>query len=246
MTDHSRQASTNQREDPRREERADRILDAAAALILRWGYNKTTIDDISRQAGVAKGTIYLHWKAREELFAALMRRENAEWTEDLRQRIAGDPAGSTLRGVFKHSALALMKRPLLKALILRDVEVIGKLAHGDQGSAVAAEKLAGFSAYLEFLREQGLVRSDLSLRAQNYVLTAVFLGFFLVAPLMPQELNLSDEEMADLIGETVHRSLESGRAATTDELQAVAGAFGQYLDHRSAALQEQPGQEREA
>ena len=71
----------------RRQERAHRILDAAAALILRWGYNKTTIDDVSRQAGVAKGTINLHWKTREELFAALIKREKVELAEDLKQRI---------------------------------------------------------------------------------------------------------------------------------------------------------------
>jgi len=50
----------------RRRERAQRILDAAATLLLRWGFQKTTIDDIARLAGVAKGTIYLHWKTREE------------------------------------------------------------------------------------------------------------------------------------------------------------------------------------
>src|SRR6266540_7253755 len=59
----------------KRLERAHRILDAAFTLILRWGYNKTIIDDIARQAGVAKGTIYLHWKTREELFTSLVHRE---------------------------------------------------------------------------------------------------------------------------------------------------------------------------
>ncbi|HRC77763.1 MAG TPA: helix-turn-helix domain-containing protein, partial [Kouleothrix sp.] len=78
----------------RRHERAQRILDAAAALILRWGYNKTTIDDIARQAGVAKGTIYLHWNTREELFGALMLREKAALAADLRARTAADPAGA--------------------------------------------------------------------------------------------------------------------------------------------------------
>ena len=69
--------NVSQQEVSRREVRAQRILDAAAALILRWGYQKVTLDDISRQAGVAKATIYLHWKTREELFTALTRRENS-------------------------------------------------------------------------------------------------------------------------------------------------------------------------
>src|SRR5579884_3269032 len=73
----SRRNSSNgtKEERSKREARAERILDAASELVLRWGYKKTTIDDIAKQAGVAKGTIYLHWKTREELFLALLTRE---------------------------------------------------------------------------------------------------------------------------------------------------------------------------
>ncbi|MDQ2745599.1 MAG: TetR/AcrR family transcriptional regulator, partial [Chloroflexota bacterium] len=71
--------------------RAGQILDSAAILLRRWGYNKTTVDDIARHAGVAKGTIYLHWKTREDLFIALFAREERRLAEDIKQRIAGDP-----------------------------------------------------------------------------------------------------------------------------------------------------------
>ena len=223
----------------RREARAHRILDAAAALILRWGYNKTTLDDISRQAGVAKGTLYLHWNTREELFAALMKREKIEMAEDIKQRIAGDPTGATLRGILKHSALALMKRPLMKAVLLRDMDVIGKLAHSEQSSATYAERLTGFKTYLELLREHDLVRTDLSLRAQVYMLSAIFMGFFLVAPLVPDEFTLTDEELAGLMAETVHCTLESGRSIPSDELQTASYAFMQYLNRTTAIAQEQ-------
>lgn len=222
----------------KRQARGRRILDAAAGLILRWGYNKTTIDDIARQAGVAKGTIYLHWQTREDLFAALIQRENGEWLGDFERRVAADPAGSTLRGVFEHSALALMKRPLLKALILRDVEVIGKLAHQAHGSAAAGEKLAGFTTYLEFLREHGQVRTDLSLHQQLYMLTAVFLGFFLVAPLMPDELTLADEELPELMAETVHRALETDSATPAADSQAAEPALKEHLKRYRTVVRE--------
>ncbi len=239
MVNQSQGASIRQREVSRRQARAQRILDAAAALILRWGYNKTTLDDISRQAGVAKGTIYLHWKTREELFAALIKREKLEMAKDLKQRIERDPEGATLRGILKHSALALMKRPLLKAVFLRDMEVIGKLAHSEHSSAAYAERLAGFKTYLELLREHDLVRIDLSLRAQVYMFSAIFAGFFLVAPLVPDEFTLSDEELAELMAETVHCTLESGRSVPSDELQTVSHAFMQYLNRAIALAQEQ-------
>ena len=231
-------ASTRPREVSRREARAQRILDAAAALILRWGYSKTTLDDVARQAGVAKGTLYLHWNTREELFAALIQREKLALAEDFKQRIAADPEGATLHGLLKHSALALLERPLLKAVLLRDMDVLGKLAHSEHSSAAYAERMAGFKTYLEMLREHNLVRTDLSLRAQVYLLGALFAGFFLVAPLMPDEFMLPDEELAELMAETVRCTLEPDRAAPADALQTVSHAFMHYLNRTTTLVEE--------
>jgi len=245
LAQQSQGASTQQQEISRRQARAQRILDAAAALILRWGYNKITLDDISRQAGVAKATMYLHWKTREDLFAALMKRERVELAEEIKQRIERDPTGATLRGILKHSALALMKRPLLKAVLLRDMEVLGKLARSEYSSAAYAERLAGFKTYLELLREQNLVRTDFSLRAQVYMMSAIFAGFFLVAPLMPDEFMLTDEELAELMAETVHCTLEPDRSVKSDTLQTASHALMQYLNRDMAIVQAQFQQELE-
>ncbi len=234
------------REVSRREERAQRILDAASALILRWGYQKTTLDDISREAGVAKATIYLHWKTREELFAALVRREKIEMTVEIKQHIAADPQGATMRGMYKYSALVMLKHPLIKALFLGDIEVIGKLARRDHRDAAYSEQLAGFNAYLELLREQGLVRTDLSLRVQGYMMSAIFAGFFLVAPFMPDEYRLSDEEIADMIAETIHCTIEAGHSVPSDKLHAVSDTFMQYLDLAVTRAREQLRQEMES
>ena len=239
MSTQSQVGRARQQDETKRQARAHRILDAAAALILRWGYNKTTIDDVARQAGVAKGTIYLHWKTREELFAALMRRERLALAEDFKLRLEQDPTGATLRGLLKHSALALMRRPLLKAMLVRDLDVLGKLAHGDHHSVAYSERLAGFTAYLDFLRDHDMVRADLSPRAQIYIVSAIFMGFFLIAPLMPDELTLSEEEIADLLAETVHRTLEPDRAVAADELQAASHILMQLLNRDTAIVQEQ-------
>jgi AcrR family transcriptional regulator len=239
LVDQHRGADMQPREVSRRQERAQRILDAAAALLLRWGYNKTTIDDIARQANVAKGTIYLHWKTREELFAALITREKLEIGEEIKQRLAEDPEGVTLRGIARCVALILLKRPLMKAVLLHDIEVLGKLTSSDYRSETYVEKLAGFKTYIALLREHGLVRTDLSLRAQIYIYSAIFMGFFLIAPLMPEEFTLPDEEMANLIGEAVHRTLEVDRTISPDELQAISHPFMQFMNERITTAREQ-------
>jgi AcrR family transcriptional regulator len=191
----------------RRQERADRILDAAAELVGRWGYKKTTVDDIARQAGVAKGTIYLHWKTREDLFIALRRREDLKLAEDIRQRIANDPAGSTLRGFVKHSTLALMKRPLMKALFLNDSEMFGEWASREYSSATYQERIENYKNLLEFLRGQGVVRTDMGIREQTFMLGAMWLGFLLAGRWMPEEFKFADGEAVEMLAEAVQRTL---------------------------------------
>lgn len=222
-----------------REARAQLILDAASTLILRYGYHKTTIDDIAREAGVGKGTLYLHWNTREALFAALILREKVAMAEDIKQRLACDPAGATLRGLLKHSALALLCRPLLKAVLLRDTEVFGKLAQSEQSSAISTEALAGFTNYLEVLREQGLVRTDLSLQALVALFGSIFIGFFLAQPLLPDAFRPSDEELAELMAETGHRTLEPREPVSSDTFQAASHTLTQYLDRSVARAQQQ-------
>ena len=47
--------------------REDLILDAADRLLARYGYKKMTIDDLAREAGIGKGTVYLHFKSKEDV-----------------------------------------------------------------------------------------------------------------------------------------------------------------------------------
>jgi AcrR family transcriptional regulator len=230
--------STDEARSATREARAARILDAAATLILRYGAHKITIEEIASEAEVGKGTIYLHWKTRDALFAALILREKLAMAEDIQHRIAHDPADATLRGLLKHAALALMHRPVLKAVLLRDTEAFGRVAEREQGSATSAEVLAGFTTYLQSLREQGLVRTDLSLRTLAALFGSIFLGFFLAAPLLPDAFRLADEELAELMAEAGHRALEPRDPASPEALEFATHALAQHLDRSMATAHE--------
>lgn len=50
----------------------DRLFRAAAELIGERGFHGTTVDDIVERAGVAKGTVYYHFKSKEALFDGLL------------------------------------------------------------------------------------------------------------------------------------------------------------------------------
>ena len=43
------------------------ILDAADRLLARRGYKKMTVGELAREAGIGKGTVYLHFESKEEV-----------------------------------------------------------------------------------------------------------------------------------------------------------------------------------
>jgi len=58
-------------------DRAGEILDAAFALFAKHGYADTRIEAVARQAGVAKGTVYLYCRSKEDLFRGVVERQLA-------------------------------------------------------------------------------------------------------------------------------------------------------------------------
>src|SRR5271167_2163817 len=56
------------------EARRTAILDASLRVFGQYGYRRTSMDDIAREAGIGKGTIYLSFAGKEEVFQALSQR----------------------------------------------------------------------------------------------------------------------------------------------------------------------------
>jgi AcrR family transcriptional regulator len=53
---------------------AGRILDAADRLLTRFGYRKMTVDDLAREAGIGKGTVYLSFSSKADVALACIDR----------------------------------------------------------------------------------------------------------------------------------------------------------------------------
>jgi AcrR family transcriptional regulator len=83
-------------------ERRQAIIEAAMEEFISRGFAATRLDDIARRAGVAKGTIYLHFKDKESMFEELIRTAIVP----LVGRMQGPPpAGGTVRDLIEAFAL---------------------------------------------------------------------------------------------------------------------------------------------
>jgi AcrR family transcriptional regulator len=69
-------------------DKRSRILDAAQSLFLRYGVKRTALDDVVREAGIAKGTLYLYFDSKDALFAAIAERLCAEALRNAEEAIA--------------------------------------------------------------------------------------------------------------------------------------------------------------
>ena len=49
-------------------DKKEMILDVATRIFAKYGYNKTSLDEIAQEANIAKGTIYYYFNSKEELF----------------------------------------------------------------------------------------------------------------------------------------------------------------------------------
>ncbi len=90
----------------RRDDIRDLILDAVDVLLSRYGYRKMTMDDVAREVGIGKGTIYLHFPGKEELVLAHIDRIAERVVAGLRE-IAGSPGppGVRLRHMLLYRVL---------------------------------------------------------------------------------------------------------------------------------------------
>jgi AcrR family transcriptional regulator len=70
--------------------REDLILDAADRLLARYGYRKMTIDDLAREAGIGKGTVYLHFRSKEDVVLSHVDRIANRVVTELRVIAASD------------------------------------------------------------------------------------------------------------------------------------------------------------
>jgi len=223
-------ASGDRTRGPReRADRADRILTVASDLLLRFGYRRVTIDDVARQADIGKGTIYLHWKTRDELFRAVFEREVLGAIDELLAGLRRDRGTWRPHRFAARYFVAIMSRPLLRAFFLADAELLGKLVKPGSGDREKRHDLVSQS-YFEVLAEHGVLRDDMSTEDLAYAFLATLEGFIQAAA-----EHDDIQARSELLAATVQRAFETGRKLSRATEDAIAARVIDLITHLSEA-----------
>lgn len=117
----------------RKEARPSEIIHAALRLFIQRGFAATKLDDIARQAGVTKGTLYLYFSSKEELFKAAVR-ETVVPSIQLAEQVVADStqtASELLRCLVEEWVRLIEESPAngLSKLVVAEAGNFPDLAH---------------------------------------------------------------------------------------------------------------------
>ena len=193
-----------------RSDRRDRLLRSAGAIFARWGYDKTSVDDIARDACISKGSVYLEFRSKDELFKAVIYRELAEYTEDWLRRFEKDPGGWSFARMFQHSLAAIEANPFMKALVTRDQRIYGNFLQRDPDLIALA--VSSRTELFDKLQQVGAVRSDIPAPTLAYLVSAMGYGLIMGSEVFPDGTQRPFEEAIRALGLLLDRGLGPARA----------------------------------
>lgn len=131
-----------------REYRVREILDATCRVVAQHGFQDATVERVAEEAGIAKGTIYLYFQNKDELFTAAVEQGIQDFTSQVREYVAeaGTPLEKLRRLIDASLELSDTNRDFFKTLLLERNFLAASPAHPE-----AAHMLDLYLAHIRFI-----------------------------------------------------------------------------------------------
>ena len=215
--------------------RRARLLTAAAAQFSQFGFRRTSVEDITRVAGVSKGAFYLEFSTKDALFDQLVRHEFCVYLEDARCRVDADPEGGRLSRIYQHSVGALLQRDFLQSLYTDPGGLLTGMLH-DHGAARYRPRVLLGAAFIERMQRAGLIRSALPPESLSHVLSTLIVGPMLSEPVLRTEDSPRLAETLNTISEMITAAFETsggnipeGKQAFSDLVESTIRAISETV-----------------
>jgi AcrR family transcriptional regulator len=107
------------------------ILEAARRRFTRFGPRKTTMDEVAREAGCSRATLYAHFGSKDDLYASLLRADWESFIGEVEEVLASaDGARRKIRRVVEITRATYASNQVLRLAVARDDEMtLGPVAH---------------------------------------------------------------------------------------------------------------------
>ncbi|MDX1415106.1 MAG: TetR/AcrR family transcriptional regulator [Candidatus Promineifilaceae bacterium] len=206
-------------------DRKTRILDSASHLFVYYGYDKTTVSDIAREAGVSKGAIYLHFRSKDELLEALIIRETRTYAMQWLELIEDDPRGGTIGGMYRNMLYALNSSPFMAAMLKRDGRILGNYLRKPNNFFRQDQYRGLRREFLEIMQEQGIIRKEIDPQVLAHIINMLAFGLISMDDIIPPEEIPPVEDTIQGIADMMDRALSPPAGSDSDKGKAILKAF---------------------
>lgn len=231
-------ASNMSANSPQFRQRGQRLLDAAQSHFVRFGFDKTTIAEIAKGAGVSKGAVYLHFKSKEALFEALLRRELRRFNELWLTRVETDPLGGTISGMFKNLLLALRESAFTRAIFKNDVSVLGSYLQNPNGLFRKPRRHHTRREFVERMQAAGGVRPDLDAKVTAHILNMISFALVAMDDAIPSDDPPDFDALIEGIGDLLERALTPPGGGNTEAGKTILRELSEAARQRDSAKAE--------
>jgi len=163
------------------------LLEAARALIREKGYERTTMEEVARRAGMTTGAIYGNFKNRDELFVAL---GQAYWPPVVPKVAPGATFAEAMHAIAKATLAAVHDRT--PVAVGRLTGIAYALTHAELRARVLAVTKASYEFGAEWLRtfpgSELPMAPDVLVRVVHTLIEGLVLHRILTPELYPDEV----------------------------------------------------------
>lgn len=164
-----------------RQDRATRtrlvIIERAAEVFARHGYEGASLNDIIRATGLTKGAFYFHFASKEALALAVFRAKQQQLVSRLRDESAADTdAVTALRTLLTVRARLIEEDASLGCFLRLASELAGRFGPGSEFAASYETPIGVFTDLVRRGQRQGVFRRGLDARAAAETVFAALLG----------------------------------------------------------------------
>jgi TetR/AcrR family acrAB operon transcriptional repressor len=201
----------------------DQIVAAAAQVIIRLGYDKTTMSDIAEEAGLSRRTIYLYFSGKEELFEELLYREYLQYARTWLAQIEADPRGGTVGGFYRATMHAVNRHPLIAALMRRDRRVIGNYLR--KRDNIFTQMLSGVDTltFFQALQAAGTIRRDIDAAVIEHIVEMLSYGQLTIGDFKPADQSPPYDAVMEALADIMDRALQPEHGASGLGANSEAG-----------------------
>lgn len=183
----------------------DRILTAAADILMADGYDAVTVAAIAAHSGLAQSEVSELFETPGDALVAMLNREFAAMYAGIVDHIERDPRGGLLSRIYLYILAGIYERPLSKTLFVIDRDALNRIMrHSHSFRYVPQVGIRG--EMIERLQEAGMVRRDIDASMISSVLSVCSAGLALTAP--HDDLDTIIRGISDLLSRGVDANVD--------------------------------------